>query len=41
MSSNADAEKEDYEEELKELENICNPIVQKAYPKGGNKGQSQ
>ncbi len=37
MSANTNAEKEDYEEELKELEAICNPIIQKAYPKGGSK----
>jgi len=27
MSANTNAEKEDYEEELKELEAICNPII--------------
>ena len=31
LDKNQTAEKEDFEEELKELERICNPIVQKVY----------
>jgi len=37
LDKHATAEKEDYEEELKELEKICNPIVSKVYGKGGDK----
>jgi len=35
MDDNQDAEKEDYEEKLKEVEGICNPIVSKVYAESG------
>ena len=38
LDENQAAEKEDYEEKLKEVEGICNPIVSKAYAKGGGGG---
>lgn len=31
LTSNEDAEKDDYEEHLKELQRICDPIVAKVY----------
>jgi len=31
LNKNPNAEKEDYDEELKEIEKICNPIVSKVY----------
>jgi len=31
LSSNPDADKEDFEQQKKDLEAICNPIVSKAY----------
>lgn len=40
LDKNTNAEKEEYEEELKELEKICNPIVSKVYGQsGGQKAQ--
>jgi len=43
MSSNPEAEKEEYEEKQKSLEGICNPIISKAYegqaPPGGEAGE--
>lgn len=39
LDKNQNAEKEDYEEELKELEKICNPIVSRVYGQSG--GQKQ
>ena len=40
LKSNQDAAKEEYEEQQKNLEEICNPIIQKAYqgqaPEGGD-----
>jgi len=35
LEANPNAEKEDFDEQLKELESICNPIVSKAYSKDG------
>jgi heat shock protein 5 len=31
LDENQSAEKEDYDEQLKQLEEVCNPIVAKAY----------
>merc|ERR1719189_3380790 len=39
LDENPEAEKEEYEEKLKELEGICNPIVQKLYQEHGVPGQ--
>jgi heat shock protein 5 len=38
LDENQDAEKEDYEEKLKSLEDTCSPIVSKAYAAGGGGG---
>ncbi len=35
---NSDAEQEDYEEKLKELEDVANPVVSKAYAASGGAG---
>merc|ERR1719453_1420727 len=35
LDDNQSAEKEEYEEKLKEIEGICNPIVSKVYQQGG------
>ena len=41
MSSNEDADKDDFEEHLKTLQAICDPIISKVYQKhGGQAGQS-
>lgn len=39
LDENPDAEKEDYEEKQKELEEICNPIMTKLYQEHGAPGQ--
>ena len=36
LDDNQDAEKEEYEEKLKEVEGVCNPIVSKVYQQGGD-----
>eukprot|EP00825_Cyclidium_porcatum_P001209 TRINITY_DN1054_c0_g1_i7.p1 TRINITY_DN1054_c0_g1~~TRINITY_DN1054_c0_g1_i7.p1 ORF type:complete len:526 (+),score=124.72 TRINITY_DN1054_c0_g1_i7:541-2118(+) len=41
LDSNPNAEKEDYDEQLKELEGICNPIVSKVYKEGGEKKEEE
>merc|ERR1712196_144802 len=38
LDQNQDAEKAEYEEKLKELENLCNPIITKMYQGGGGGG---
>ena len=38
LDDNQNAEKEEYEEKLKEIEGICNPIVSKVYQQGGGEG---
>lgn len=39
---NPTAEKDDYEEKLKELEAVCNPIIRQVYEKsGGSTGSSE
>lgn len=38
LDENPEAEKEEYEEKLKELEGICNPIVQRLYQEHGVPG---
>ena len=35
LENNTDADKEDYEEQQKELEAICNPIIKAAYEANG------
>merc|ERR1712070_1171745 len=42
LDDNADAEKEEYEEKLKEVEGVCNPIVSKVYAEsGGGEGAEE
>jgi len=38
LEENQQAEREEYEEKLKEVEEVCNPIVSKAYAAGGEGG---
>ena len=38
LDDNPAAEKEEYEEKLKEVEAVCNPIVSKVYAAGGEEG---
>jgi len=38
MEENSDAEAEEYKDKLKEVEDVCNPIVSAAYGKGGEEG---
>ena len=33
-----DAEKEDYEEKLKEVQDVCGPIISKVYAAAGGEG---
>jgi len=40
LDENQSAEKEDYEEKLKEVEGVCNPIVAKVYAAKGGSGDS-
>lgn len=35
LDDNQNAEKEDYDEKMKELEDVCNPVIKKAYEKSG------
>ncbi|XP_009622355.1 luminal-binding protein 5-like [Nicotiana tabacum] len=35
MDDNQNAEKEDYDEKMKELEDVCNPVIRQAYEKSG------
>jgi heat shock protein 5 len=41
LDDNPDAEKEDYEEKLKEIEAICNPIVSEIYQQAGMGGDDE
>ena len=38
LDENPNAEKEDYDERLKKLQSVTNPIIQRAYQKGGGSG---
>ena len=40
LSSHDDAEKDDYETQLKDLQSICDPIISKVYQKQGGQGGS-
>lgn len=35
LDDNQNAEKEDYDEKMKDLEDVCNPIIKKAYENSG------
>merc|ERR1711896_51229 len=39
LNANADAEKDDFEDKLKELQSVCDPIIQKVYQSSGGQGQ--
>merc|ERR1712023_258737 len=39
LNANQDAEKDDFEDKLKELQAICDPIIQKVYQAAGGQGQ--
>merc|ERR1712227_23205 len=39
LNANADAEKDDFEEKLKELQSTCDPIIKKVYEAHGGQGQ--
>jgi len=41
LDDNQNAEKEEYEEKLKEIEGICNPIVSKVYQQGGGAAEGE
>ena len=38
LNANGDAEKDDFEEKLKELQGICDPIIGKVYQGQGGQG---
>merc|ERR1711907_278427 len=40
LNANQDAEKDDFEDKLKELQAICDPIIQKVYQASGGQGQA-
>lgn len=35
LGDNQNAEKEDYDEKMKDLEDVCNPVIKKVYEKSG------
>merc|ERR1712054_445345 len=39
LNANSDAEKDDFEEKLKELQGTCDPIIKKVYEAHGGQGQ--
>jgi heat shock protein 5 len=36
IDMNSDADKEDFEEKLKELEDVCSPVISKVYQRSGS-----
>jgi heat shock protein 5 len=40
LNANADAEKDDFEDKLKELQSVCDPIISKVYQGMGGQGMS-
>ena len=40
LNANQDAEKDDFEDKLKELQAVCDPIIQKVYQASGGQGQA-
>ena len=38
LDNNQTAEKDEFEDQKKQLEGLCNPIIQKLYPEGGMPG---
>lgn len=41
LNANNDAEKDDFESKLKELQAVCDPIISKVYQGAGGQGQSE
>jgi heat shock protein 5 len=41
LNANSDAEKDDFEDKLKELQTTCDPIVSKVYQAGGGQGGAE
>ncbi|KAJ6359738.1 hypothetical protein OIU77_003862 [Salix suchowensis] len=41
LDDNQNAEKDDYEEKLKEVEEVCNPVIKKVYQKSGSSADSE
>merc|ERR1712139_72444 len=41
LNANADAEKDDFEEKLKELQGTCDPIIKKVYQASGGQGGAE
>jgi len=40
LNANSDAEKDDFEDKLKELQKTCDPIISALYQKMGGQGQA-
>ena len=40
LNANSDAEKDDFEDKLKELQRTCDPIISSVYQKMGGQGQA-
>ena len=40
LNANMDAEKDDLEDKLKELQAVCDPVIQKVYQQQGGQGQA-
>ncbi|KAI5658769.1 hypothetical protein M9H77_27562 [Catharanthus roseus] len=40
LDDNQNAEKDDYDEKMKEVEAVCNPVIKKAYEKSGGRSSS-
>merc|ERR1712071_556435 len=41
LNANSDAEKDDFEDKLKELQRVCDPIISAVYQKMGGQGQAE
>jgi len=41
LDDNQNAEKDDYEEKLKELEEVCDPVIKQVYEKSGSSADSE
>ena len=41
LNANSDAEKSDFEDKLKELQSVCDPIIAQVYQQAGGQGQAE
>merc|ERR1711935_179189 len=41
LNANADSEKDEFEDKLKELQSVCDPIISKVYQANGGQGQGE